>query len=641
MIIWGIIWGVFIGSYVARYGDFGAWLGGFAGFFAGLSLRWVVRREMAANLEKSRKQILATFRQEMHSSHTASKAHAAPTAPAVHSGVLATHPTQANTPDNSITGTKVDLPESVPSKSQTEVFSKAFEQPPPQMPRTVPATDNPGAFAQEAGSKGIDNNNPKNSYKPAEPETLELVFIAVKNWFVGGNTIVRVGLVILFIGLSFLARYAASAGLIPVELRLGSIGAAAIALLAIGFRKRDAKPGLALAFQGAGVAVMYLTVFAAFRLYNLIPPLPAFALMIVVCALSCTLALLQNSRALAVAAFAGGFAVPLLLSTGSGSHVGLFSYYALLNVAILFIAYKRSWRVLNVVGFIATFGVATAWGTLSYLPEQYATTQPFLIFFVLNYLLTAVMYARNTPARLGNMVDSMLVFGTPLIGFGLQAGLVRQFEFGAAFSALGFAVLYLGVASVLARRTLENYRVLIECLLAIGVGFVTLAIPLALDARWTSAVWALEGAGAFWVGMRQARWMPRAFGLLMQGVAAAVFLNTVAGNFNVSAWPFVNPAFLGALFVTLPAFGIAIWLRKPLAHSGSTWAAAYAALEGRLGNLVYLYGFAFWCLAWSLEISRYFHRLKLECWRRVFSMNQRCNCSRCWPWLSAPDCPCK
>ena len=76
----------------------------------------------------------------------------------------------------------------------------------------------------------------------------------------------RVGLVILFIGLSFLARYAAVAGLFPVEFRLAAIDAAGIALLTVGFKKRAAKPGFALALQGAGVAVMYLTVFASFRL---------------------------------------------------------------------------------------------------------------------------------------------------------------------------------------------------------------------------------------------------------------------------------------------------------------------------------------------------------------------------------------
>lgn len=198
---------------------------------------------------------------------------------------------------------------------------------------------------------------------PAKPRQLnpaELAVLAARDWLLGGNTVVRVGLVVLFIGLSFLARYAASSGFFPVELRLAAIGAAAIALLAVGFRKRLAKPGFALALQGAGVAVMYLTVFAAFRLYGLLPPLLAFALMLAVCAMSCALALLQNSRSLAVAAFAGGFAVPLLLSNGQGSHIGLFSYYLLLNLAILFIAYRRAWRILNVVGFIATFGVATA-----------------------------------------------------------------------------------------------------------------------------------------------------------------------------------------------------------------------------------------------------------------------------------------
>jgi uncharacterized membrane protein len=311
---------------------------------------------------------------------------------------------------------------------------------------------------------------------------------------------------------------------------------------------------------------------------------------------------MQSSRALAVAAFAGGFAVPLLLSTGQGSHVGLFSYYLLLNLAILFIAYKRSWRILNVVGFVATFGVATAWGVLKYTPAQYASSQPFLISFVLIYLFAAVLYARNTPTRLGNAVDSMLVFGTPLVGFGLQAGLVREIELGTAFSALGFAALYLGTATVLARRAQDSYRLLVECLIAVGVGFATLAVPLALDARWTSAVWALEGAGAFWVGMRQARWMPRAFGLLLQGVAAMAFLGTL--DDNVSRLPLVNPVFMGAVLIALPALVLAWWLRQSLPHSGSPWAKRYAAVEAQLSSPLYLYGFTFWCLGLVLEITR-------------------------------------
>ncbi|AYQ28273.1 MULTISPECIES: DUF2339 domain-containing protein [unclassified Polaromonas] len=595
MIIWGIVWGAVLGSMWPGYGDFGVFLGAVLGFFAGFSLRWVVRSEVAAAQKKLRPQ-----------------AATAPAPAAAAAKQVAEVEDDGGFKDFEDTSPQAAAPSSTTTTPTTTPTTTATTAPPP-LP--VTAADNEAAWASELppaaqSAPASVAAAPKSVTRPApaQPNAIEQALTAAQNWFLGGNTIVRVGLVILFIGLSFLARYAASAGLLPVEFRLAAIGAAAIALLAVGFRKRHDKPGFALALQGAGVAVMYLTVFAAFRLYGLLDPLPSFALMIIVCALSCALALLQNSRALAVAAFAGGFAVPLLLSTGQGSHVGLFSYYTVLNLAILFIAYKRSWRILNVVGFIATFGVATAWGVLKYAPEHYASAQPFLIGLVLIYLFTAILYARNTPTKLGNAVDTMLVFGTPLAGFGLQAGLVQGMELGTALSALGFAALYLLTATVLVRRGLASYRLLIECFIAVGVGFATLAVPLALDAKWTSVVWALEGAGAFWVGMRQARWMPRAFGLLLQGVAAMAFLGGMddggALGSPISAIPFGNPAFIGAMLIALPALQLAWWLRKPLPHSESSWAKAYAGVESQLSAPVYLYGFFFWCLAWLLEISR-------------------------------------
>ncbi len=572
MIIWGIFWGAVLGSWFGGYGDFGPFVGGVLGFFAGLSLRWTIRSAIRTELQAH-----------------AAKAVAKPGVATQAAPVAEDRPLAA-TPMEPVPGPVLQVPPPAASKNPLDAddafWAGALT---PQGLPPIQATAEP----------------PSPPTPPREPNPVELAVAAAKNWFLGGNTIVRVGLVILFIGLSFLARYAASAGLLPVEFRLAAIAGVGIALLVVGFRKRINKPAFALALQGGGVAVMYLTVFAAFRLYGLLPPMLAFGLMIAVCAASCALALLQDSRALAVAAFAGGFAAPILLSTGQGSHVGLFSYYTLLNLAILFIAHRRSWRVLNVVGFVATFGVATAWGALKYLPAQYASTQPFLAAFVLIYLFTAILYARNTPTKLGNTVDSMLVFGTPLVGFGLQAGLVQPFELGAAFSALAFAALYLVAATVLVRRARDSYRLMTECFIAIGVGFATLAVPLALDAQWTSAVWALEGAGAFWVGMRQARWMPRAFGVVLQGVAMLAFgAGMDGGGMHVSRVPLGNPAFMGALLIALPALVLAWWLRKPLPHSGSAWATGYARVEARLSSPVYLYGFAFWCLAWLLEITR-------------------------------------
>jgi len=589
MVIWGIVWGAVLGwLWPGSWGEFASILGGIVGLFAGLSLRWAVRSEVASRHEAWANQEKVASPYKAWASQGKSTAIGAPNPVDPENFGPEDFAPEGFTP---LEEASMDPADALVAASQQAVDSALAST--GAAPLSLPFN------ADEASEAPAPS---RASASPAQPAPIDAMFTAARNWLLGGNTVVRVGLVILFIGLSFLARYAAVAGLFPVELRLAAIGSAGIALLAVGFRKRLAKPGFALALQGGGVAVMYLTIFAAFRLYGLVPPMVAFGLMIVVCALSCVLALMQNAPVLAFAAFAGGFAVPILLSTGEGNHVGLFSYYMLLNLAILFIAWKRSWRVLNVLGFVATFGVATWCGVLQYSPANYASTQPFLIGFVLIYVFAAILYARNTPTRLGNAVDSTLVFGTPLVGFGLQAGLVHHMELGSAFSALGFAAVYLLLAVWLVRRAQASFRLLVESFLAVGVGFVALAVPLALNAQWTSAVWALQGAGAFWVGMRQARWLPRLFGLLLQGAAMVTFLDAVGER--QWAWPIINPPFMGAMLIALPTIMVAWWLRRRLPHSETRWAKLYAGAEAQLPKPVFLLGFAFWCLAWLLEIGR-------------------------------------
>lgn len=436
------------------------------------------------------------------------------------------------------------------------------------------------------------------------PPTLPVgeLFAKAQGWLLGGNTIVRVGLVILFVGLTFLVRLVANAGLFPIEARLATVGAIGAGLLAFGFRKRIEKPGFGLSLQGAGVAVMYLTVFAAARLYEVMPPLAAFGFMIVFAALGCALAILQNSQAMALAAFLGGFAVPVLLGGESKTPLPLFTYLTVLNLAILMIAWKKSWRPLNLLGFFATFSLAGLWGLGSYADQHYLVCQLFLAGTIAIYLAMALLYAHNTPGKLGSAADSTLLFGPALAGFGLQVALVKDVEYGSAFAALAFGAAYLGLTAFALRKRRDEMRLLTECLLAIGVGFVTLAIPLALDAKWTSAAWALEGAGAFWVGARQARWMPRLFGLGLQLVAALIVLTTL--DSNVSAWPLGHNGFVGPVMVAVALLLTAWWLRRPLPHSGSRLAVRYARDEALLGKPWFLAGFGFAALALVREVTR-------------------------------------
>ena len=64
------------------------------------------------------------------------------------------------------------------------------------------------------------------------------------------------------------------------------------------------------------------------------------------------------------------FAVPILLGGESKTPVPLFTYITVLNLAILVIAWKKSWRPLNLLGFFATFSLAGLGGLSSYADQH-------------------------------------------------------------------------------------------------------------------------------------------------------------------------------------------------------------------------------------------------------------------------------
>ncbi|MEO5845840.1 MAG: DUF2339 domain-containing protein [Caldimonas sp.] len=355
----------------------------------------------------------------------------------------------------------------------------------------------------------------------------------IRRWLFGGNTIVKAGIGILFVGLAFLAKYASEHAHLPIEYRLGAIGLAAIVLLGFGWRLRLSRPDYAQVLQGGAVAVLYLTLFAAFRFYGVIDAMPAFVLMVAVAALAAALAVLQDARSLAIIGALGGFATPLIVSTGSDNYVALFTYYFVLDLGIAAVAWSKTWRPLNLIGFIAAFVVATAWGVLKYRPEDYATSQAFLIAFFLLFVVILVLPARRlvgtapvagtapAPHR-DAWVNSSLLFGLPTIAFALEYGLVRDMPYGAALAALMLAAFYVALASWMKRR--PELGITFDATLAIATIFLTLVVPFALDARSTAGAWTLEGAGLIWIGFRQQRGLPRLFGYLLLGCAGLAML---------------------------------------------------------------------------------------------------------------------
>lgn len=361
----------------------------------------------------------------------------------------------------------------------------------------------------------------------------------------GENLLVKLGVTILFIGVSFLVKYAAQRGLFPLELRLTAAALAGCALLAVGWKLREERPVYAQVIQGGGVGILYLTTYAAMRLYHLIPVSAGFGLLVVVCALAGYLAVVQNSRSMAVLGSAGGFLAPELASLGSGSHLTLFAYCTVLNLGVLAIARYRSWRDLNLVGFIGTFIVGAFWGGRFYQPAYFFSVEPFLLLFFLIYAFLPVVYSRTGSTEPDGFIDVGLVFGTPLVAFVLQQQLVQRFEYGLAWSSLALGAFYLIMAGRLLCSEPQRLRNLAEAFLSLGVLFATLTIPLALDGRWTAAAWSVEGAALIWAGLRQQRILARLAGYLLvlgSGIAFAATMGMKSGP-----WPVLNSFYVGCL----------------------------------------------------------------------------------------------
>ncbi len=587
MMLWGAIWGAILGLSVSRHDEeFGMVMGALLGVIAGWTLRNAVRKEVRAEVLR------------------------ASAVPDAHEGKRseAPHATEAPPPVVAAPVLVVSQAEHVRDADAVDVPAMEARQQ-PDFKDTMPGAPTAQAPHDDVGDQSA--SRPIEDAAPHGPDLLTRGFAAARNWLLGGNTIVRMGVLVLFVGLAFLAKYAIDNAMLPPELRLAAIGGAGIALFVFGWKLYLRQPdrlAYALTLQGAGVGVLYLTVFAAFRLYQFLPASAAFAVLGLVCAFSTAIALLQNAMPMAFIGFAGAFAAPILLSTGQGDHVGLFSYYLLLGAAIVFVAWLRAWRALNLLGFFATFGVATAWGALKYLPEHFASTEPFLIAFFALYLAASLMYATRHSLQPKKAVDATLIFGLPLVAFGLQAALVREIEYATAFSSLALGAVYLALGAWALKRAGSTNdggvgQWLAECFLALGLGFVTLAVPLALDARWTSAVWAAEGAAVYWMGQRQDRWLARLAGLALQLFAALSYLGSIDGV-QVSNWPLANPAFIGGVLLAGSALAIAHWARSAATASGSAGIKQFVALERSLSPLLFWVGFLWFQFAMVTEIER-------------------------------------
>jgi len=403
----------------------------------------------------------------------------------------------------------------------------------------------------------------------------------------------------VLIGVSYFLKYAFDNNWI------GPTGRVAIGLLAgIGvvvwserFRQRGYRV-FSYSLKAVGIGVLYLSLWAAFQVYQLIPSGVAFVAMFFVTASTVALSLSQDAEILAAFALTGGFATPLLLSTGQNREAALFSYVALLDLATLALVAGRPWRRLLLLSYAGTLVMYVGWYTQFYDHSQSTLTIVFVtIFFVIFALAPLVAKQPQGQAAVWGALPLFLALANAAVYFLQMYAIVEPVDRPQmAWFALALAGVYIGLSRVSRKHYAagDGAERLHFLHLALAIGFITGAIPIRLDHHWITMGWFVEAGVLLWVGRRTCSDFLNGFAVaaMVLGILRLLAID----NFETNQVIF--NARIATYAVALAVLGAIIWAGRGRSDAAGKRVVALAIIAF---NVLALYGL-------SLEISDYYSR---------------------------------
>jgi uncharacterized membrane protein len=316
----------------------------------------------------------------------------------------------------------------------------------------------------------------------------------------------RIGIIAMLIGVSYFLKYAFANNWIGPggRVAIGLVAGIGLILWSERFRNQGHKP-FSYSLKAIGIGTLYLSLWGAFQVYHLIPAAAAFVAMMIVTAATIALALTQDAELLASFAVAGGFATPILLSTGQNHEVVLFAYVCLLDFAILAMTAAKPWRRLLWGSFAGTILLYAGWYGAYYTDAQRGLTVLFAALFAAIFAAIPIVARHDRSTRFGGFSVTLTLL--PLLNaaafFLALYNMYQQETVTLTWYALGLAAIYLGISNGVTRRFPGKDTKFISLLhVSIAIAFLTIAIPLKLNAEWITIGWLIESAALLWMSIQ-------------------------------------------------------------------------------------------------------------------------------------------
>lgn len=333
--------------------------------------------------------------------------------------------------------------------------------------------------------------------KPKQPSDLEKI--------IGESWINKIGILIVIIGVAIGAKYSIENELISPLTRIILGYLVGIGLLGFGIKLKPKFEGYSAVLVSGSISIFYFITYFAYSFYNLIPQILAFAMMLIFTVFTVFAAIKYNRVVIAHIGLIGAYAVPFLLSSGSGRVDILFSYMLIINLGILFISIKRDWKTLHYSAFFFTWLIYGSWfadkSFYSSLQGYEALGTGFATAFFLIFYGVSLFNNIISKEKL-DKINIILILLNSFIYFGFGYGIFNsntKLDTYLGLFTLFNAVIHFVVLFFIKSKKLAD-STLFYSTLGMVFTFITIAIPIQLDGSWVTLLWIAQGTILFWIG---------------------------------------------------------------------------------------------------------------------------------------------
>ena len=433
--------------------------------------------------------------------------------------------------------------------------------------------------------------------------------------FIGGKLITIIGIIILVIGLGIGVKYAIDNDMLGPLARIVLAYVAGGILLFIALRLKANYKAFSAVLLSGGMASLYFTTFIAYSLYGMFGQIAAFAIMVVFTMFTVFAATVYNLQIIGIIGLVGAYAVPMLLSDGSGKIEVMFSYMVIVNIGILVLSFKKHWQLLNYLAFGFTWLIFLAWflGKFNYeIHTTLSLTFAFLFFII--FYISSMSYKIIKQEKFG-VLDVISIVSNSFIFFGLGYATLNHEatkDYLGIFTVVNALVHFVFAYIVFKNKLLD--RKLFYLLIALVLSFITIAVPVQLEGNWVTLFWATEAVLLFSIGRYKAVRFYEWLGYIM--ILFSIFsllqdwgevYKTSSYYYEINIYQYWKPIFNIYLFTSLfvtSAVGAMIFVhyKKPLTDEDKKRFQVYMFIE-------YAMAISFFLLAYftfSNEITAYY-----------------------------------